>query len=354
MWDWDPFRFGQLIRLDNLVSCNRLRESDARMPSWQEVNSEFPELVYRLNREPRPILFVSHRWDAVDHPDPSGWQLRALIRFAKYCMDRGDSDACIWLDYMSLPQKPRSADEEVIFRSGLEHIRDVLSRLRHHILLVSGSDDNIIEDRNLMLKRGWILYETFLVRARNVYSNVLYERYISAPNFVDDPSPDYSPDLTSLVAIDRAEFIHAWFEKQKITCTNGSDLVYLSRLLHEELTRYYYNVPPPGIEFDKELLVSNDDMIKLQLRATTDLSSRFPNIFANSIKFIPATKDDNARWKVRFVYRPPAPPLDVWTHCSKADLDAMMIDAEKCISKMYPGLVFEIDSNNSRIRATLC
>jgi hypothetical protein len=252
---WDRFKYGQLIKLDKLASSNRLTGFDARMPSWKEINSDFTELIHPDDQQCRKVYFVSHRWDEEDHPDPRGWQLKALRNFAESCLSRHEDDACIWLDYMSLPQKPRTANEEAIFRSGLENIWGILGSASH-ALLVSKTGDTHYEGRDNMLSRGWILFETFIVRARNIYSYVIYERDRSALNpGAEQRTLDYAADLTSIVAIDRAEFIHAWFEKHKIACTNGSDLAYLSTLLHEELTQYRYETPPPGIELAGTLLL---------------------------------------------------------------------------------------------------
>ena len=44
-----------------------------------------------------PVLFISHRWEATEHPDPAGHQLEKL---------RALKDCFIIYDYTSFPQKP--------------------------------------------------------------------------------------------------------------------------------------------------------------------------------------------------------------------------------------------------------
>jgi len=53
-------------------------------------------------------LFVSHRWETKDHPDPSGRTLRKLLSLSKNCSD----DAAVWLDYCSLPQRRLNGDDD--------------------------------------------------------------------------------------------------------------------------------------------------------------------------------------------------------------------------------------------------
>jgi hypothetical protein len=324
------------------------------MPSWRELNCDFPELLYNYaGVKESDFYFVSHRWDDTQHPDPSGWQLNALIKFGESCIRRGEHNACVWLDYMSLPQEPRGADEDAIFRSGLQNIRKLLD-LNKHVMLVSETGEYAEEDLANMLLRAWIVYETFIVRERTMASHVIYQRDRGAVNYgAEEPTLKYAADLSSLIATDRAEFIHAWLEKQNITCTHGSDLVYLSKLIHEEINKFNHKTPPPGITFGQELFITNKEMLKYEIRMSTKLSSRFPNIYAISLQDVLTGGKTYAYWKARFVYRPPVPPLNIWSDCSQEDFEAMMIDAGTRTSPMYPGLIFEFNSRDSRILAKL-
>ena len=80
-----------------------------RLPSLQELRSEHPEWLETRTIEFEAacrgeyaghILAVSHRWDTLAHPDPSGEQLRSLAAFL-----RGHPEIeLVFYDYSSLPQ----------------------------------------------------------------------------------------------------------------------------------------------------------------------------------------------------------------------------------------------------------
>src|ERR1700730_1303325 len=50
------------------------------------------------------VHFISHRWQALSHPDPNGEQLAQLKQGLP-------DDALIWYDYSCLPQEPRTPSE---------------------------------------------------------------------------------------------------------------------------------------------------------------------------------------------------------------------------------------------------
>jgi hypothetical protein len=84
-----------------------------------------------------PILFVSHRWESVAHPDPEGRQLGKL-KALENC----------WLiyDYSSFPQEPRSPEDD----AALTHILRHMDELIDNVLLLGSPD---------YLRRGWCVYE---------------------------------------------------------------------------------------------------------------------------------------------------------------------------------------------------
>lgn len=91
----------------------------------------------RSSRCAHPILFVSHRWEALDHPDPHGAQLRRL---------RGLSGCFVIYDYSSFPQEPRTAEEERGFREILAEMPSLLSNV-------------VVLAHPEYLTRGWCVYE---------------------------------------------------------------------------------------------------------------------------------------------------------------------------------------------------
>ncbi len=68
-------------------------------------------------------FFVSHPWQTKEHPDPQGMHLSLIQQFAR----RQEQDAFYWIDYSCLPQKPRSAEDEDLFKRTLPKISSVQS-----------------------------------------------------------------------------------------------------------------------------------------------------------------------------------------------------------------------------------
>ncbi len=91
----------------------------------------------RTSRFAHPVLFVSHRWESEDHPDPAGAQLERL-RTLTNC----------WLiyDYSSFPQLPRTAAEQAQFDQILDSMQMVIRNV-----VVLGAPD--------YLSRGWLVFE---------------------------------------------------------------------------------------------------------------------------------------------------------------------------------------------------
>jgi hypothetical protein len=91
-----------------------------------------------------PVLFISHRWETPDQPDPDGRQLSKLRQL---------SDCYIIYDYSSFPQEPFGEGEK-------ERLAAILSNMQELVrnLVVLKSDD--------YLDRGWCIYE-YLVASFN-------------------------------------------------------------------------------------------------------------------------------------------------------------------------------------------
>jgi len=69
---------------------------------FQDIPSE-----YKISRSPAK-LFVSHKWEAKDHPDRSRRTLEKLLALTRNC----DDDAGVWWDYCSLPQRSSTSGED--------------------------------------------------------------------------------------------------------------------------------------------------------------------------------------------------------------------------------------------------
>lgn len=73
--------------------------------------------------EPLPVLSLSHYWRTQPHPDPAGKTMQLVVqtleqeweKFTKY----GVSDLGIFIDYCSLYQQPRTAEQAPLFAASL-------------------------------------------------------------------------------------------------------------------------------------------------------------------------------------------------------------------------------------------
>lgn len=93
---------------------------------------------YKFNNTIRKIhdviLFVSHRWETRDHPDPANKQFETVKEYLK----KNTSLQYVYYDYCCLPQSPRSEVEEIIFKIGLRTMNEVF---RHSRKLYSKTKD---------------------------------------------------------------------------------------------------------------------------------------------------------------------------------------------------------------------
>lgn len=95
-------------------------------------------------------IAVSHRWLDPHHPDPEGTQYRELMMLSE-TLGLHDSQAFL-IDYCSLPQHPRTSDEEALFRELLP----VFQRQFKYVAVVlnTGSAD--------YSTRAWCMFELML------------------------------------------------------------------------------------------------------------------------------------------------------------------------------------------------
>ncbi|KFZ24660.1 hypothetical protein V502_00862 [Pseudogymnoascus sp. VKM F-4520 (FW-2644)] len=124
----------------------------------------------------RRLYFISHRWLDPMHPDPEGTQLRRVQRLPPLPLrpTSGDNDssshlsiaqpdghwsgdkdpaadALIFYDFSSMPQPPRTSDQEQTFDFGISGLNSILPLMRVVILV----------DPDYM-SRSWCLMEYFI------------------------------------------------------------------------------------------------------------------------------------------------------------------------------------------------
>lgn len=124
---------GRILHADEIATHRQWLE--ARSP---EEKAKLRDLETSWSQY--PILFISHRWETADHPDPNGHQLRKL---------RGLKDCFLIYDYSSFPQDSRSPELRLILEN--------MTRLIENVLILASPD---------YADRGWCLYEYVVASLR--------------------------------------------------------------------------------------------------------------------------------------------------------------------------------------------
>ena len=345
---------GQFIGLREFREWAFFQEA-ARLPDWATIRRDFPHLI-RPKPEPRNRLFITHRWESQQHPDPSGWQLRALQELADH-YNFSDPNLCFWFDYMSLPQKPRVAVEQQIFAQGLDTIRRTVSEC-NNVTLISRCGHDHADDLRVMMTRGWIVFELLLARNNLKLPLPLYEREaghrVQHGRYQQTSWDAVVADIATLVPFDSADLVRAWFENKGISCTNGNDLKKLAKLLHQELTQKLNTSPTFEVRFDVEMNLTQAQLNSLEILEASGLSGCHRDVYlADRRRPKGRSITEASSWIVRFVHRPPMPPLDEWIDCRPNELELRLISLNTMRSPMYPGIEWQLDNQRRRIRAIL-
>jgi len=124
-------------------SCEKHKQHAAELKTLENVLSELSvndrKALDDIIHSPyaHPLLFISHRWESVEHPDPDSTQLRKLQAL---------KDCFIIYDYSSFPQAPLSPSEEVDLQQILANMEKIMQRV-------------VVLDHGDYLGRGWCIYE---------------------------------------------------------------------------------------------------------------------------------------------------------------------------------------------------
>jgi hypothetical protein len=253
-----PLQFAKLIDLDWLARCS---------PSWIERRQPFPkcqdlaEDAFINASECSAVWFVCHRWSSSGHPDVEiesdqvNQQLQTIVRFLqqhreKYCRCCRIRSQCsehsgsklstdrvgLFYDFMSLPQKPRSEQQEHIFQEGLKEL-DCIATQGNFLAL--SSPHKVAE----FLHRGWCYVEICLALDMGgdfKYSYFINEEHSGAEdvsNVVFASEALKSSRLAKQSRMAHSCHIQEMFQSEGLKCTNENDLLTLASVLRLHLQK---------------------------------------------------------------------------------------------------------------------
>ena len=130
------------------LNLSTLRNYD-RLPSYAQLRDELIDhreiesfkLAGPLSMWPRdetigktPCIFLSHRWQSPEHPDPDGAHLRVIQEKLDGVKERSrnltDSSIFLWIDYCCLPQRrggqPLSDEDRESLHAGLMFLPEIV------------------------------------------------------------------------------------------------------------------------------------------------------------------------------------------------------------------------------------
>jgi len=203
------------------------------MPKCQNIGDEF--LMKRHNGK---AVFVSHRWMTPGLPDIGGRQLMMIKDYLK----KNPEVECVWYDYMCMPQKPRSEEDDLIFKDRLTTLNDVMASCPRTYIL---HEDNY-------MSRSWCKAELFMC------SKLDYDE--GQGTFVPEVVFDFFliPCLESLVynkPKSAEKMINEMLENTKVT--NGGDKEIIKNVLKK-----FISTPSTAILFKMNtILTSNSEDI---------------------------------------------------------------------------------------------
>ena len=109
-----------------------------------ELRSIYSSAIGRVGSKQRtlPLIAVSHMWRSKEHAGPHGETLGILVNALEQhwsaFLECGVSDLGVFIDFSSLYQEPRTAEQDVIFRQSLKNINLWYAHQLTTVWLVTG------------------------------------------------------------------------------------------------------------------------------------------------------------------------------------------------------------------------
>ena len=154
-----------------LVQRQALERLQAESPLGRGPFLSTAEALALFHRGDRSVLALSYGWLSQGDPDPFGARLAALTAFlrahAGTCVRTSASELGLFWDYASLPQAPRSAAEQALFRQALAIMGDMYASALTAVLQLktvpppplSAGASARYNDRPYDV-RGWCVFES--------------------------------------------------------------------------------------------------------------------------------------------------------------------------------------------------
>lgn len=119
------------------------------------------DLVHALGNQKKEaprIVAISHSWLTREHPDPYGFHLNQfapLLRsFARHCKVEIENVA-VFIDWCSLPQRPRYQEEERTYSRALSHMDLWFAHWLTEVWMLTKVPQGVVPYKD----RGWTLFE---------------------------------------------------------------------------------------------------------------------------------------------------------------------------------------------------
>jgi len=168
----------QILESYSCISSNKILTSN----SWREVSKQI-ESAHKFSL----ILFISHRWESFENPDPKGKQYRATQKliatrlFATIAELNLNGDNSlnsllekeperligIWYDEACLPQGERTQNEALEFQTALQHLPEFVQHPNVSVVALRELQDDYEQ-------RGWCMMEFMLATGQSTYAPLVY------------------------------------------------------------------------------------------------------------------------------------------------------------------------------------
>mmetsp|Transcript_10341 Transcript_10341/g.22810 ORF Transcript_10341/g.22810 Transcript_10341/m.22810 type:complete len:505 (-) Transcript_10341:78-1592(-) len=196
-------------------------------------------------RQTPQLLSISYTWLTREHPDPEGFHLRMFAPLLKHYARHkkmNTSDIAIFVDYCSLPQRPRSPAEEVMYRQALNNIDLWYSHSLVEVWLLTRVPDGVTPFE----ERGWPKFERALATLVNHNDATLdlgllrygWRTWTQVNN--DCHAPTRPPELPETFTADLANKAFAVREDEHFLSQKYREV--LDRLLGQEAQLWYANL----------------------------------------------------------------------------------------------------------------